>query len=96
MKEGMRCLLIPLLLGSIVFGSLPITVGAASGSSTAKYLCLIVLDAGRPDYITKNIKSLPNVQKLMKAGRWYNRAWVGDLMSITPPGPPLDRLNHPS
>ena len=62
------------------------TLPAASAPSTAKYLCLIVLDGGKPEYITNNIKSLPNVQKLMNSGRWYNRAFVGSLMSITPPG----------
>lgn len=56
------------------------------GPQHAEYLCLIVLDGGRPDYITNNLSSLPNVRSLVQRGRWYNRAWVGNLMSITPPG----------
>lgn len=75
----------------------PVTAGLAQAAAPAvaepvsmpkraEYLCLIVLDGGRPDYITKNLGSLPNVRSLIKRGRWYNRAWVGDLMSITPPG----------
>jgi arylsulfatase A-like enzyme len=59
---------------------------AASRAQTAQYVCLIVLDGGRPDYITRNIASMPNMRALLKRGRWYNRAWVGDLMSITPTG----------
>jgi predicted AlkP superfamily pyrophosphatase or phosphodiesterase len=58
----------------------------ATGPKEADYLCLIVLDGGRPDYITKNLSAMPNVRSLLRRARWYNRAWVGDLMSITPPG----------
>jgi predicted AlkP superfamily pyrophosphatase or phosphodiesterase len=67
-------------------GALPVTTRAASSSPTAKYLCLIVLDAGRPDYITKNLAAMPNMRALLQHARTYDRAWVGDLMSITPPG----------
>lgn len=81
----MRRVLVSLLLGSVVLGALPMTAGAAAAASTAKYLCVIVLDGGKPEYITNNIKSLPNVRKLINSGRWYNRAFVGSLMSITPP-----------
>jgi predicted AlkP superfamily pyrophosphatase or phosphodiesterase len=58
----------------------------APGPQHAEYLCLIVLDGGRPDYITRNLSTLPNLRSLVQRGRWYNRAWVGNLMSITPPG----------
>ncbi len=58
----------------------------ATGAAEAGYVCLIVLDGGRPDYITKNLSALPNLASLLRRSRWYNRAWVGDLMSITPPG----------
>src|SRR5579875_3301679 len=61
-------------------------VESTAAPSQADHLCLIVLDGGRPDYITKNLASLPNLRSLIKNGRWYNQAWVGDLMSITPPG----------
>src|SRR5919202_4369610 len=46
---------------------------------------MIVLDGGRPDYITKNLGSMPNLRSLLKNARQYDRAWVGNLMSITPP-----------
>jgi predicted AlkP superfamily pyrophosphatase or phosphodiesterase len=59
---------------------------AAAGPAEAGYVCLIVLDGGKPEYITNNISALPNMRSLLKRGRWYNRSWVGDLMSITPPG----------
>jgi len=58
----------------------------ATAAAEAGYVCLIVLDGGRPDYITKNLSALPNLASLLRRSRWYNRAWVGDLMSITPPG----------
>jgi predicted AlkP superfamily pyrophosphatase or phosphodiesterase len=46
---------------------------------------MIVLDGGRPDYIQNNLSNMPNMRALLKTGRWYNNAWVGSLMSITPP-----------
>ena len=77
------------LSACILFLSLsPIAVLASpsqSASGPAQYLCLLVLDGGKPDYITNNLKQMPNLQALMKHSRWYNRAWVGSLMSITPP-----------
>jgi len=75
--------------------SLPSTVARAAapaapiepspGPQHAEYLCLIVLDGGRPDYVTSNLSTLPNVRSLVQRGRWYNRAWVRNLMSISPP-----------
>ncbi|HLJ67718.1 MAG TPA: alkaline phosphatase family protein [Chloroflexota bacterium] len=59
---------------------------ALSGAPPAGYVCLIVLDGGRPDYITRNLPAMPNLRSLLTRSRVYNRAWVGDLMSITPPG----------
>jgi Type I phosphodiesterase / nucleotide pyrophosphatase len=66
----------------------PPTIAAepAAGPQHASYLCLIVLDGGRPDYIAQNLATMPNLRSLLRRARWYNRAWVGDLMSITPPG----------
>lgn len=80
----MKRLLFPLLLGSMIAGGIPATAGAA-GAQTAKYVCLIVLDGGKPEYITSRLNELPHVKQLMQHGRWYNRAFVGSLMSITPP-----------
>jgi hypothetical protein len=44
---------------------------------------MIVLDAGRPDYISLNLGSMPNMRALLQHAHQYDRAWVGDLMSIT-------------
>jgi predicted AlkP superfamily pyrophosphatase or phosphodiesterase len=74
------------LLCAMIFGAIPISVNAASAPPTAKYVCLIVLDAGRPDYITNHISQMPTMKAFLQQARWYDRAWVGDLMSITPPG----------
>jgi predicted AlkP superfamily pyrophosphatase or phosphodiesterase len=83
----MRRFLVSFLLGGLLLGVLPIPAGAASTAPpSAKYLCLIVLDAGRPDYITNHINVMPNMRAFLTHSRWYDRAWVGDLMSITPPG----------
>ncbi|GAC1444763.1 MAG: hypothetical protein NVSMB52_04430 [Chloroflexota bacterium] len=78
-------LLLPLLVFVLIGGILDTPVRAASSTPTAQYVCLIVLDAGRPDYITKNLASMPNMRAFLQHSRWYNRAWVGNLMSITPP-----------
>lgn len=80
----MKRLLFTLALGTMIVGGLPATASAAS-APTAKYVCLIVLDGGKPEYITSRLKALPNVKALMQHGRWYNQAFVGSLMSITPP-----------
>ena len=81
----MKRLLLPLFLAGALVGALPLPAGAAAAPSTARYVCLIVLDAGRPDYISKNLKAMPNMQALLQHARSYDRAWVGSLMSITPP-----------
>ncbi len=88
MKVRMKRLLVPLLLFSFIWGALPTTTGATSAANTvrAKYLCMIVLDAGRPDYISLNLGSMPNMRALLQHAHQYDRAWGGDLMSITPPG----------
>ena len=52
---------------------------------TAEYVCLVVLDGGRPDYITNRLHELATIRAHMKEARWYRNAWVGSLMSITPP-----------
>lgn len=87
-KDSMRRFLIPAFISALFLGALPIPAGAAASpatSPTATYLCMIVLDAGRPDYITRNLKYMPTIRALMQHSRWYDRAWVGSLMSITPP-----------
>lgn len=84
----MKRSLVSLLLGALVLGAVPSVTHAAPPPppSTAKYLCLIVLDAGKPEYISNHLNEMPTMRQFLKNARWYNRAWVGDLMSITPPG----------
>ncbi|MCI0478271.1 MAG: alkaline phosphatase family protein, partial [Anaerolineales bacterium] len=53
-------------------------------SPTSKYLVLISLDACRPEYLA--LAPLPNLQKLMDSGVSYSDAWIGALVSNTPPG----------
>ncbi|HEY8687383.1 MAG TPA: hypothetical protein VIO57_17405, partial [Chloroflexota bacterium] len=72
------------LLCAVTLGAIPMKVNAAStapSSPTAKYVCLIVLDAGRPDYITNHLSQMPTMKAFLQNARWYDRAWVGDLMS---------------
>ncbi|PZR98770.1 MAG: hypothetical protein DLM70_16595, partial [Chloroflexi bacterium] len=82
----MKRLLLSLFLVVPLLSALPLSTRAASPPPVAKYLCMIVLDAGRPDYISRNIGSMPNLRALLQHAHQYDRAWVGDLMSITPPG----------
>ncbi len=82
----MKRLGVPLLMLSVLAGALPGVARAASAPPAAQYVVMIVLDAGRPDYITRNLSVMPNMRALLQHGRMYDRAWVGDLMSITPPG----------
>ena len=86
----MKRLLAPLLLCTLLLSAGPGAVHAGSGTSapgsaTAQYVCMIVLDAGRPDYITANLGSMPNMRAFLQHARTYDQAWVGSLMSITPP-----------
>ncbi|MDQ2741293.1 MAG: alkaline phosphatase family protein [Chloroflexota bacterium] len=50
----------------------------------AQYLCLIVLDAFRPDYMS--LAPMPSLSALMQSGASYDRAWVAQLESETPTG----------
>ncbi len=82
----MKRFFFPAMLCALVLGGLPQTARAATPAPTAKYVVLIVLDAGKPEYITNHINQMPTMKAFLQHARWYNRAWVGDLMSITPPG----------
>ena len=46
------------------------------------YVVLIVIDAGRPDYL--NLPGLPHIRALMNKGVVYDQAWDGQLNSSTP------------
>lgn len=48
----------------------------------ARSLCLIVLDAFRPDYAT--LAPMPALQALIARGTTFERAWVGQLETQTP------------
>ncbi len=50
----------------------------------ARNLVLIVLDAFRPDYM--QLAPMPNLDRLVRTGTTYDRAWVGQLESETPVG----------
>lgn len=65
-----------------VVGSGPGPAGAQS--DPPQYLVVIVLDAFRPEYM--RLSPMPALQGLMKAGTYYDRAWVGQLESETPVG----------
>jgi hypothetical protein len=82
----MKHRLVPALVLLALAAALPLSASASTGAPSAQYVCLIVLDAGRPDYVSLNLKSMPMLRSLLPQARSYDRAWVGDLMSITPPG----------
>lgn len=74
------CLLILVLLPSGARG------GASVGQSPARaqYLVVIVMDGFRPDYLT--LAPMHHLHALMRSGRSYSRAWVGQLETQTPTG----------
>src|SRR5258708_2630194 len=82
----MKRRLVPPLILFALTAVFPFSASAGAAAPQAQYVCLIVLDAGRPDYVSLNLKSMPNVRAILPQARSYDRAWVGDLMSITPPG----------
>ena len=48
------------------------------------YLCLIVIDACRPEYF--DLAPMPNLKALSDRGAAYSQAWVGHVINNTPPG----------
>lgn len=81
----MRRFLLPALVLAAVLGGIPVVASAAPASTSAQYVVLLVLDAGRPNYIQNHLSQMPNLRQVLANGRQYDRAWVGNLMSITPP-----------
>lgn len=59
------------------------TNGQETPVLTDRYVCVIVLDACRPDYIT--LADMPNLKELTSRGITYENAWVGQLLNNTPP-----------
>ncbi len=58
--------------------------GAQAQTTPAQYLVLISIDACRPEYL--ELAPLPRLQELRERGVTYSDAWVGSLLSNTPPG----------
>lgn len=79
-------------------GGIGVTVGAASlvahelhnlgqpyeqvAPAAAEYLVMLVIDAGRADYLQYG--HLPNLAALQARGATFPHAWVGQMESITP------------
>lgn len=55
-----------------------------TASAVPKYVVILVLDGGRPDYLT--VPGIPHVQALMRNGTVYSNAFDGILESETPAG----------
>jgi predicted AlkP superfamily pyrophosphatase or phosphodiesterase len=56
----------------------------AAAASPPPYLVVIVMDGFRPDYET--LAPMHHLRALMKRGRTYDTAWVGQIESETPTG----------
>lgn len=56
----------------------------AFAGTTPKYLVLMVLDGGRPDYF--GVTPLPHIDALRRQGTQFNRAMLGILEAETPAG----------
>lgn len=63
--------------GASVYG----TVEAAPPAS-ARYLVMLIIDAARADYLSYG--RLPHIERMKRRGTYYERAWVGQMESITP------------
>jgi predicted AlkP superfamily pyrophosphatase or phosphodiesterase len=77
--------LAPVLLTALLAGG-PVAAAPAQQakkvSPKPKYLVLIVMDGFRADYTS--LAPTPALEALMHEGMTYNRAWVGQLESVTP------------
>ncbi len=73
-----------LLVAWLALAACSPVVTNAQSPAAAPYLVLISLDACRPEYLA--LASLPHLQELMNSGVTYTDAWVGALVSNTPPG----------
>lgn len=63
---------------------LAIPVTTRSAPSAPEYVVVIVIDGARPDYL--DLVAMPNLQRLAREGVVYSRAWVGQMITNTPPG----------
>lgn len=52
------------------------------GAGPAHYVVFLVIDAGRPSYLT--LAKFPHIDALIKHGVEYDQAWVGEMESSTP------------
>lgn len=76
-----RVLAVILVVSSLIVVS-PSRV--ATGSPAPPYLVVIVIDGFRPDYMT--LAPMKHLRALMKRGRVYDSAWVGQIEAETPTG----------
>jgi arylsulfatase A-like enzyme len=70
------------LLLALTLGAWRETAARSAASSSPPYLCLIVIDGFRPDYLT--LAPMRHLRALMSQGRWYDNSWVGQLEAETP------------
>jgi Type I phosphodiesterase / nucleotide pyrophosphatase len=90
------CLAVAYLAGAALFSAsaaqllhsrsrpLSESAGVAFNSSPAKYLVLMVLDGGRPDYL--DLTALPHLDALRSQGTQFNNTMLGILEAETPAG----------
>jgi arylsulfatase A-like enzyme len=73
------------LLAVLITATLLVSVSPRASATTAAaspYLAVIVLDGFKPDYLT--LAPMRHLHWLMKQGRYYDSAWVGQIESETP------------
>lgn len=54
-----------------------------SSTPLPTHVVVIVIDGARPDYL--DLAPLPNLQRLIREGTTYTRAWLGQMIANTPP-----------
>jgi hypothetical protein len=64
------------------FGERPVPADGAVPPAEAKYLAIMILDAGRGDYLTRG--HFPNFKYLIDNGAHYPNAWCGQMQAVTP------------
>jgi arylsulfatase A-like enzyme len=73
-----------LIAALLLTGSWSAAGSKGAAAASPPYLVVIVMDGFRPDYAT--LAPMHHLRALMKRGRTYDTAWVGQIESETPTG----------
>jgi predicted AlkP superfamily pyrophosphatase or phosphodiesterase len=83
-RIAFRILVLSIIFSLVTGISIQNTNPVTAAPVIAKYLVMIVIDGGRPDYLS--LVPTPNIDALKLEGITYENSWVGQLNNDTPPG----------